>query len=92
MSVALADRVAREANRFREDPRDIDLAVDEFIESVFARLLSRSPTSAELDLCRRFLAEQLNLLPESGVTEASAAVRAGLVRVLLNHNDFITVR
>jgi hypothetical protein len=50
----------------------------------YQQILSRSPTPAELEACARFLT------PATGpVTEVE---RAGLVRVLLNHNDFVAIR
>jgi mono/diheme cytochrome c family protein len=52
-------------------------APDTFITAAFEHMLSRTPSDAELAACRDFIAE---------------GGRDGLVRVLLNHNDFITVR
>ncbi len=78
---------------------------DAFISAAFAQILSRQPTSAELELCREFLAQQIN-----GVTTANAAgqlpvanaasgpspvpeIRAkeSLIRTLFNHHEFITI-
>lgn len=52
-----------------------------FIIAVFERILSRTPTTAELAACSQFLTEPAN--PRQ---------RESLVRVLLNHNDFVTIR
>jgi hypothetical protein len=60
--------------------RRIDANADDpanFTTAAFEHILSRVPGEAELAACRGFLAE---------------GGRDGLVRVLLNHNDFITVR
>jgi hypothetical protein len=54
---------------------------DALVRLAFERLLTRQPTSAELDECLAFLKEQ------NGVD-----ARAALVHVLMNHNDFITIR
>jgi hypothetical protein len=55
-----------------------------FVVRAYQQILSRSPTPAELEACARFLT------PATGpVTEVE---RAGLVRVLLNHNDFVAIR
>jgi hypothetical protein len=50
---------------------------DSFITAAFEHILSRPPRAAELAACREFI---------------TTGGRAGLVRVLLNHNDFVTVR
>lgn len=78
-----------------------------FISAAFERVLNRPPTTAETEECADFLVvqaaklrEQTSLSQFSGGVAAtippSAAVeqraRENLVHVLLNHNDFITVR
>lgn len=50
---------------------------DLFIAAAFEHILARSPREPELCACREFIA---------------TGSREGLVRVLLNHNDFVTVR
>jgi hypothetical protein len=52
-----------------------------FIIAVFERILSRTPTASEIEACSQFLAEPANVRS-----------REGLVRALLNHNDFVTIR
>jgi hypothetical protein len=52
-----------------------------FIVAIFERLLSRSPAAAEVSACLQFLADS-----------ADARRRESLVRALLNHNDFVTIR
>ena len=55
--------------------------------AAFEHLLSRRPTGAEARACVAFLA------PGDGDQDADPARRrAGLVRALLNHNDFIAIR
>jgi hypothetical protein len=55
-----------------------------FVLRAYQQILARSPTTAEMEACARFLT------PANGpVTEVE---RAGLVRVLLNHNDFVAIR
>jgi hypothetical protein len=51
-----------------------------FVAAVYACVLARRPTDAELRLCIDFLDGK------------DGDARAGLVRVLLNHNDFVTIR
>lgn len=50
---------------------------DAFVTAAFEHILSRAPDEKERAMCREFLL---------------AGNRASLVRVLLNHHDFITVR
>lgn len=60
-----------------------------FVISVFERVLSRRPTEQELALCVRAIEQPTeNVSPSANGTRG----RASLVRVLLNHNDFITIR
>jgi hypothetical protein len=55
--------------------------VDSFIAAAFRLILSRPPTTQEISLCRDFLQP-----------EDSASTRHSLIRALLNHNDFVTIR
>jgi len=54
-----------------------------FIVRAFQQILSRSPSPAELEACAHFLG------PPQAIRDVE---RAGLVRVLLNHNDFVAIR
>ena len=78
-----------------------------FIELVFEHVLSRQPSSSELDECRRFLASQSDLLCDpakltestggaktsmAAATDPRGRARENLTHVLYNHNDFVTVR
>ncbi len=80
-----------------EDPR--------FIDRAFEAVLGRDPTEPERSACRRFLDGQarrfetpLTLFdagPEPAVpasTDPRQRAREGLVHVLFNHNDFVTIR
>ena len=81
--------------------------VREFVERAFKRVLSRSPSMREMAACRTFLADQERQLSEAGKLtrfsakgtskvkpSADARIRAheDLIHVLLNHNDFVTIR
>ncbi|MCB1232210.1 MAG: DUF1553 domain-containing protein [Verrucomicrobiae bacterium] len=59
-----------------------------FLDEAFLAILGRSPKADELALCRQFVSSH-----ESG-SEATSPSRARerLVTVLLNHNDFVTIR
>jgi hypothetical protein len=85
-----------------------DAAFDStFATQAFQQILSRDPTQAELRECTNFLATQAELLrvPErlTAITSGAKAsvppstdrrqrARENLIHVLLNHNDFVTVR
>lgn len=78
----------------------------EFTQAVFVHLLSRQPSEIELDRCAKFLGQQTELLRTGGLTYDPSApeskakpaedpkrrAREGLVHVLFNHNDFVTIR
>jgi len=53
----------------------------DFITAAFERILSRQPTASEIATCAQFL-----------TNPADTRSRESLVRVLLNHNDFVTIR
>lgn len=65
-----------------------------FIESAFERLLGRAASDAEIREC----GAALDQLAEALATESSPGnerqkkARAALVHVLVNHNDFVTIR
>ena len=52
-----------------------------FIVAAFKLILSRPPTGREISVCRKFLQP-----------EDTASTRHSLIRALLNHNDFVTIR
>ncbi|MGH7222224.1 MAG: DUF1553 domain-containing protein, partial [Gemmataceae bacterium] len=78
-----------------------------FVRAGFEQVLSRPPTEQELTACQKFLRDQAALLaerkklttllgtPASPVPPATDPVqraREGLIHVLMNHNDFVTIR
>src|SRR5205085_4700669 len=78
-----------------------------FVLAAFELVLGRAPARDEQVRCERFLREQKELLKNSGKLtpfppDGSAAVppaadvgqraRENLVHVLVNHNDFVTIR
>jgi hypothetical protein len=79
----------------------------EFVHKAYVRILSRSPSAAELSRCEQFLAEQAARLAEPARLTIFGAdtkadirpsadpllrARESLVHALLNHNDFLTIR
>ena len=63
-----------------------------FIRAAFLMLLANDPTAGELAASARSL-DAWRKLPEAGQGDAAISfARINLVWVLLNHNDFITIR
>ena len=86
---------------------DKEAAAGDFVAKAFRHILSRPPTAEELTTCNRFLSEQTALLSdpskliafEAGkksavepAADAAQRARENLIHVLLNHNDFVTIR
>jgi hypothetical protein len=78
---------------------------EKFIDMAFETILCRPATEQERELCHRFLNEQPSLLSSKGLTPAGGTpstvppakdpaqrARENLIHVLLNHNDFVSVR
>ena len=63
-----------------------------FLNAVFERILARAPTEKERRLCEEAYAKQRELLAQTSAAEADTRARESIVRALLNHNDFITIR
>lgn len=63
-----------------------------FITAAFEEIMTRTPSEAELIRCRTFLSRQLTQAASDKSPDPTARTRASLVRVLFNHNDFVTVR
>ena len=77
----------------------------EFVTATFETVLSRPVTTAERDVCLNYLTDQAALYASKGLTptgggsvpvppsnDPKARARESLVHVLMNHNDFVTVR
>jgi hypothetical protein len=63
-----------------------------FVEAAYRRILTRAPSETELELCCGFLAEQAEIARKSHSDQAEARARESLVRALLNHHEFVTIR
>ena len=98
MSADVAKTVAGEISKECANNSD-------FINASFERVLARLPSAAERSTCEAFLGKQLKLLNGKSLTPFAAGgktngkpkdltqrVRESLLLVLLNHNDFVTVR
>lgn len=87
LAAGMADAIQKRINKDSPEMSD-----SEFIRLAFLTVLSVEPTSDESSL----VLESLNELKKLATANSSASpvetARAGIVRALLNHNDFITVR
>jgi hypothetical protein len=65
-----------------------------FIESAYVRILGREPTAAEAVECTSGLDRLATAIGSAsqGTSPPEARARSALVHVLLNHNDFVTIR
>jgi hypothetical protein len=63
-----------------------------FVTAAFEMILSRTPTATERQTCNDFLTTQAALAARETPDPTQAPARQSLVRALLNHNDFITIR
>lgn len=75
------------ATRSQSDQPD-----ETFVEEMFQRILNRSPSGAELNLCLKSLQVQRQLSGQVAPSQQDMRARESLVRALLNHNDFVTIR
>ncbi len=83
-----ADMAKVLANRIGRD--DSPLA---FVNAAFETILGRPPSEPERQVGVSFLEKQPDLLATWQVSEPGASrARENLVHVLLNHNDFVTIR
>ncbi|MCB9875307.1 MAG: DUF1553 domain-containing protein [Planctomycetaceae bacterium] len=90
-----------------EEVADTTDGEEKFVQLAFKQMLTRDPTAPEVSTCREFLTQQTDKLSATksltdfgGKTNATVqasedpAMRAreNLIHVLMNHNDFVTVR
>lgn len=87
-SVAIVKELQKSANR----PKANSDRTEQFMEDLFAQILCRPPSKKERLICREALARQQQLSPDPLSAAAITQARESLARVLLNHNDFLTVR
>jgi hypothetical protein len=67
-------------------------SAEQFISCLFEQILSRQPTQAEIQVCLSTLQKQQQLATSPDSPEANTQTRESLARILLNHNDFVTIR
>ena len=84
LTIKLSPMISQSFVRKRNDVRDED-----FVRMSFRGILCREPTDAETKTCISAIDNWRDAASAETMTTSSYAT---LVRVLLNHNDFITVR
>jgi hypothetical protein len=99
----LADKLSPQKSEIEVDVTKSDLS---FVKAAFESVLSRPATADELNSCVEFLARQRGMFDKLGTaslltdkadgpvaasTDPTQRARQGLIRVLLNHNDFVTL-
>jgi len=73
--------------------RDQATTAAPFVRLAFVTILGREPSVSETTACVKFLEASASPEPAATATpESLQRAREGLVRVLLNHNDFIAIR
>lgn len=87
LTLAAAEKIA--ARLGRTLPAASDTV---FVRAAFETILASPPTAAEQAECETALTALAELLSRQKLPDASARARVTLVHVLLNHNDFITIR
>ncbi len=71
---------------------DRNTADRQFVTEMFEQILTRAPTDVELEICLRTLQTQVSVSSTTDALEQQRLAYQSLVRVLLNHNDFLTTR
>jgi hypothetical protein len=86
----LALQQARRLTRLLSDSTKSDLQA--FVTAAFERLLSRPPTEEESTECLTYLKRRSEQKATPPSTDSAQRARESLVHVLMNHNDFVTIR
>jgi hypothetical protein len=82
------------SNELTSGAERASLCNEPFLVAVFEQILCRRPTEMELRLCLDSMERQIELPDNSGQSRGAPSRRAreSIVRALLNHNDFVTIR
>jgi Protein of unknown function (DUF1553)/Protein of unknown function (DUF1549) len=93
-ALALANsQISVEKARVLATKIGVEAAPAEFVKAAFETILGRPPSGEEQAVGVRFLQRQPDLLAALQVSAPGGArAREDLVHVLLNHNDFVTIR
>ncbi len=74
-----------------DKPGDETQQETQFVVAMFERILSRQPSDAELQVCVNAIRKHPALTIKDSANRTTR-VRESIVRALLNHNDFVTIR
>jgi hypothetical protein len=93
-ALALANsQITQEEARVLAGKLGLDTAPAAFVRTAFETILGRLPSAEEQAVGERFLQRQPDLLASLKVSvPAEQRARENFVHVLLNHNDFVTIR
>lgn len=89
LALTNSDLLVRQARRLTERLNAISDART-YVLAAFETVLCRPPNDEEIAVCLEFLRRQEALCPQGSPSRDKA--RESLIRVLFNHNDFVTVR
>ncbi len=93
-ALALANsRIGQEQARVLAKSIGLESAPAAFVKAAFETVLGRLPSTEEQSIGERFLVRQPELLASLKVSAPTGErARESFVHVLLNHNDFVTIR
>ena len=93
-ALALANsKISQEQARLLAKSIGFETEPAAFVKAAFETVLGRLPSADEQSIGERFLQRQPDLLASLKVSApAGARARENFVHVLLNHNDFVTIR
>lgn len=91
VAVVQAWEAANPATQNGDGGESLD-AAERFVVNCFLQILCRAPSDDELRICREILGQQQQLAPDPQSARAITQARESFARILMNHNDFVTVR
>ena len=87
LALSMARRIA---SRLQEK---LDSSADEaFIKAAFETVLQVQPTQEEVAACQEMLEKSVAILASKQHPQPAVRARENLVQVLVNHNNFVTIR
>ncbi len=87
LAMEMVDRIAK---RIEESH---PMATDrEFARTAFRAILADEPLVEELNWIEHMMSKMMNIVDQIEPAQRTQRARTGLVRGLINHNDFITIR
>lgn len=87
LAMEMVERITKKLTD--ENPMAADL---DFARTAFVRLLASEPSKPELEWMEASMQKIRSLSENTSSEQAAKQARLGLVRGLVNHNDFITIR